>query len=143
MAYKRNPINRCERIASLAKFVIANSQNGSLVEMTQWFERTLDDSANKRLSIRHFLALDAILDLMLNIFENVVVYEKDNKKKCFKRITFYSNWKYNNGACRQGKDRQKVHECIKLFNAINKNVKLELENNLIVDLLKQDEVFKE
>lgn len=139
MAYKRNPI-RCERVASLAKFVIANAHNGELVSITQWFERTLDDSANKRLSIpQSFLAIDSILNLMINIFENTVVYEKIIRKNINKELPFMATENIIMKASKKGLDRQEVHEIIRTLSMeAVKNVKIEgLENNLI-ELIKKD-----
>lgn len=140
MAYKRNPM-RSERVASLAKYIISNANNGALVEMTQWFERTLDDSANKRLSIpQSFLALDGILNIMLNIFENVVVYDKIIRKNIDKELPFMATEAIIMKAVSKGMDRQDVHEIIrKLSMEAVINVKENgLENNLI-DLIKKDD----
>ncbi|ACZ00815.1 adenylosuccinate lyase [Streptobacillus moniliformis] len=139
MAYKRNPM-RSERASSLAKFVMANAHNGELVAATQWFERTLDDSADKRLSIpQSFLAIDGILILLLNIFENTVVYEKIIKRNVDKELPFMATENIIMKAVENGMDRQDVHEIIReLSMEAAKNVKLEgLDNNLI-ELIKKD-----
>ncbi|WP_408022629.1 adenylosuccinate lyase [Streptobacillus canis] len=139
MAYKRNPM-RSERVASLAKFVMANGHNGELVAATQWFERTLDDSADKRLSVpQSFLAIDGILILLLNIFENTVVYEKIIKRNLDKELPFMATENIIMKAVENGMDRQDVHEIIReLSMEAARNVKLEgLDNNLI-ELIKKD-----
>lgn len=142
MAYKRNPM-KSERIGALSKFVISNANNGALVAMTQWFERTLDDSANKRLSIpQSFLAIDGILDLLINIFSDVVIYEKIIEKNVLKELPFMATENIIMKAVENGLDRQEVHEIIrKLSMQATKRVKLEgLDNNLI-ELIKENEIL--
>ncbi|MCV3743712.1 adenylosuccinate lyase [Ureaplasma sp. ES3154-GEN] len=113
MAYKRNPM-RCERISSLAKFVMANEQNGQWVSATQWFERTLDDSANKRLSYpQSFLAIDAILNIYANVIDNCVVYEKMIRKHIDDELPFMLTENIMMQATKGGADRQVVHEIIR------------------------------
>lgn len=139
MAYKRNPI-RSERVSSLAKFVITTSHNTELVEITQWLERTLDDSANKRLSIpQSFLALDGLLDVMLNIFDGVVVYEKMIYKNLKNELPFMATENIIMKAVEKGMDRQDVHEIIRqLSMEATKKVKIEGENNNLIELIKED-----
>ena len=113
MAYKRNPM-RSERISSLAKYVISNSTNGALVYSTQWFERTLDDSANKRLSIpQSFLAVDAILIIWLNIMDGTVVYPKVIEANIQKELPFMATENIIMESVKKGMDRQEVHEIIR------------------------------
>ncbi|MGL4662436.1 MAG: adenylosuccinate lyase [Culicoidibacterales bacterium] len=113
MAYKRNPM-KSERIASLAKFVINHAGNGALVASTQWFERTLDDSANKRLSIpQSFLAIDAILLLLSEVMGNLVVYPKVIEKHILAELPFMITENIMMKAVQKGQDRQEVHEIIR------------------------------
>ena len=110
MAYKRNPM-RSERIASLADYVISDAMNPMLVASTQWFERTLDDSANKRISIPEgFLAVDGILDLYLNIVDGMVVYEKVIHKHLMAELPFMATENIMMDAVKEGGDRQELHE---------------------------------
>ena len=112
MAYKRNPM-RSERIASLADYVISDAMNPMLVASTQWFERTLDDSANKRISIPEgFLAVDGILDLYLNIVDGMVVYEKVIHKHLMAELPFMATENIMMDAVKEGGDRQELHEKI-------------------------------
>ena len=113
MAYKRNPM-RSERIASLADYVISDAMNPMLVASTQWFERTLDDSANKRISIPEgFLAVDGILDLYLNIVDGMVVYEKVIHKHLMAELPFMATENIMMDAVKEGGDRQELHEKIR------------------------------
>lgn len=113
MAYKRNPM-RSERIASLSKFVIALSQSTSLTAATQWFERTLDDSANKRLAVPQcFLAIDAILNIWLNIAQNMVVYPKTIQKHIEEELPFMVTEYIIMEGVKNGGDRQELHEKIR------------------------------
>ena len=113
MAYKRNPM-RSERIASLADYVISDAMNPMLVASTQWFERTLDDSANKRISIPEgFLAVDGILDLYLNIVDGMVVYEKVIHKHLMAELPFMATENIMMDAVKEGGDRQELHENIR------------------------------
>ncbi len=115
MAYKRNPM-RSERIASLSDFVISNSMNPQLVASTQWFERTLDDSANKRLSVPEgFLAIDGILDLYMNVVDGLVVYPKVIYKKFMEEIPFMATENIMMDAVESGGDRQELHEKIRQY----------------------------
>jgi len=113
MAYKRNPM-RSERISSLAKTLIANIINPAVVTSTQWFERTLDDSANKRISIpQSFLACDSILDIAINIFDGLVVYENVIKKHVESELPFMATENILIEAVKKGGDRQELHEVIR------------------------------
>lgn len=113
MAYKRNPM-RSERIASLADYVISDLMNPMLVSSTQWFERTLDDSANKRLSVPEgFLAIDGILDLYLNVVDGLVVYPKVIRKHLMAELPFMATENIMMDAVKAGGDRQELHEKIR------------------------------
>ena len=115
MAYKRNPM-RSERIASLARIIIANSINPVMTASTQWFERTLDDSANKRISIpQSFLACDAILEIAVNIFSGIVVYENVIKQHIENELPFMATENILMEAVKKGGDRQELHETIRVL----------------------------
>lgn len=142
MAYKRNPM-RSERIASLANYVIINSLNPAITAATQWFERTLDDSANKRISIPEaFLAVDGILDLYLNVVDGLVVYPKVIEKHLMQELPFMATENIMMDAVKAGGDRQELHEKIRVLSMeAGKNVKEKgLENNLL-ELIAADPSF--
>jgi len=142
MAYKRNPM-RSERIASLANYVMSDMMNPMLVAATQWFERTLDDSANKRLSVPEgFLAVDGILDLYLNVVDGLVVYPKVIEKRLMSELPFMATENIMMDAVKAGGDRQELHERIReLSMEAGKNVKeLGLDNNLL-ELIAADPAF--
>jgi adenylosuccinate lyase len=142
MAYKRNPM-RCERMASLADYVITDALNPAIVSSTQWFERTLDDSANKRLSIPEgFLAVDGILDLYLNVVDGLVVYDKVITKRLMSELPFMATENIMMDAVKAGGDRQELHEKIRTLSMeAGRNVKEKgLENNLL-DLIAADPSF--
>lgn len=142
MAYKRNPM-RSERISSLAKYVINITQNPAMVESTQWLERTLDDSANKRLSIPEaFLAVDAILEIAINVTDGLVVYEKVIEKHVMEELPFMATENILMEAVKKGGNRQQLHEKIRKYSMkAAKRVKEEgLDNNLL-ELLKNDKSF--
>lgn len=132
MAYKRNPM-RSERMASLANYVIADTLNPAITAATQWFERTLDDSANKRISIPEaFLAVDGILDLYLNITDGLVVYPKVIESHLMKELPFMATEMILMDAVKAGGDRQELHERIRVHSmAAGKVVKEGLENDLL------------
>jgi adenylosuccinate lyase len=133
MAYKRNPM-RSERIAALANFVISGSLNPAITASTQWFERTLDDSANKRLSISEaFLATDGILELYMNISSNLVVYPKVINARLMSELPFMATENIMMDAVKLGGDRQVLHEKIRTLSMeAGKRVKEEgLENDLL------------
>ncbi len=114
MAYKRNPM-RTERIASLARYVIADAVNPALTAATQWFERTLDDSANKRISVPEaFLAVDAILSLYINVVDGLVVYPKVIEQRLLKELPFMATENIMMDAVKRGGDRQELHERIRV-----------------------------
>lgn len=142
MAYKRNPM-RSERIASLANYVICDALNPALTASTQWFERTLDDSANKRISVPEaFLATDGILDLYLNIVDGLVVYPKVIEKRLMSELPFMATENIMMDAVKAGGDRQELHEKIReLSMEAGKTVKEEgLDNNLL-ELIAADASF--
>lgn len=142
MAYKRNPM-RSERIASLARYVMVDAVNPSVTSATQWFERTLDDSANKRLSIPEaFLAVDGILDLYLNVVDGLVVYEKVIEKHLMAELPFMATENIMMDAVKAGGDRQELHEKIRTLSMeAGRNVKERgLENNLL-ELIAADAAF--
>ena len=142
MAYKRNPM-RSERMASLADYVMSNMMNPMLVASTQWFERTLDDSANKRLSVPEgFLAVDGILDLYLNVVDGLVVYPKVIEKRLMSELPFMATENIMMDAVKAGGDRQELHERIRTLSMeAGRNVKEKgLENNLL-ELIAADPAF--
>ena len=142
MPYKRNPM-RCERICSLARYVIADAANPAYTSATQWFERTLDDSANKRISVPEaFLAVDAILNIYENVAAGLVVHEKVIEKHVLEELPFMASENILMDAVKRGGDRQKLHERIRVHSQeAGRNVKdLGLTNNLI-DLLASDPMF--
>ena len=142
MAYKRNPM-RSERIASLANYVMSDMMNPMLVASTQWFERTLDDSANKRLSIPEgFLAVDGILDLYLNVVDGLVVYPKVIEKRLMSELPFMATENIMMDAVKAGGDRQELHERIReLSMEAGKNVKVEGKENNLLELIAADPAF--
>lgn len=142
MAYKRNPM-RSERIASLSRYVIVDALNPAITSATQWFERTLDDSANKRLSVPEgFLAIDGILDLCLNVVDGLVVYPKVIEKHLMAELPFMATENIMMDAVKAGGDRQELHERIReLSMEAGKNVKEKgLDNNLL-ELIAADPSF--
>ena len=142
MAYKRNPM-RSERIASLSRYVMVDALNPAITSATQWFERTLDDSANKRLSVPEgFLAIDGILDLCLNVVDGLVVYPKVIEKRLMSELPFMATENIMMDAVKAGGDRQELHERIReLSMEAGRNVKEKgLDNNLL-ELIAQDDVF--
>lgn len=142
MPYKRNPM-RCERICSLARYVIADAANPAYTSATQWFERTLDDSANKRISVPEaFLAVDAILNIYENVASGLVVHEKVIEKHILEELPFMASENIMMDAVKRGGDRQQLHERIRVHSLeAGRNVKeFGLTNNLI-DLLAADPLF--
>ncbi len=142
MAYKRNPM-RSERIASLSRYVMIDALNPAVTSATQWFERTLDDSANKRLSVPEgFLAIDGILDLCLNVVDGLVVYPKVIEKRLMSELPFMATENIMMDAVKAGGDRQELHERIReLSMEAGRNVKEKgLDNNLL-ELIAEDAAF--
>lgn len=142
MAYKRNPM-RSERIAALTNFVIAGVLNPAITASTQWFERTLDDSANKRLSISEaFLAADGILELYMNITSGLVVYPKVIKARLMSELPFMATENIMMDAVKNGGNRQEMHEKIRqLSMEAGKNVKEEGKDNNLLELIAADPAF--
>ncbi len=142
MAYKRNPM-RSERIASLSNYVMADVMNPMLVASTQWFERTLDDSANKRLSVPEgFLAVDGILDLYLNVVDGLVVYPKVIEKHLMAELPFMATENIMMDAVKAGGDRQELHEKIRTLSMeAGKNVKVNGGENNLLELIAADPAF--
>ena len=142
MAYKRNPM-RSERIASLSRFVMVDAMNPAITSATQWFERTLDDSANKRLSVPEgFLAIDGILDLCLNVVDGLVVYPKVIEKRLRSELPFMATENIMMDAVKAGGDRQELHERIReLSMEAGRNVKVEGKENNLLELIAADPVF--
>ena len=142
MAYKRNPM-RSERIASLSRYVMIDALNPAITSATQWFERTLDDSANKRLSIPEgFLSVDGILDLCMNVVDGLVVYPKVIEKHMMSELPFMATENIMMDAVKAGGDRQELHEKIReLSMEAGKNVKVEGRENNLLELIAADPAF--
>lgn len=142
MAYKRNPM-RSERMAALANYVICDALNPALTASTQWFERTLDDSANKRISMAEaFLAIDGILDLYLNITDGLVVYPKVIEADLLRELPFMATENIMMDAVKAGGDRQELHEAIRVHSMeAGKHVKEEGKPNDLIDLIAADPKF--
>lgn len=142
MAYKRNPM-RSERIGSLARYVIVDALNPAITAATQWFERTLDDSANKRISVPEaFLAVDAILNLYINVVDGLVVYPKVIYQQFMREIPFMATENIMMDAVKKGGDRQDLHEKIRVYSMeAGKNVKVEGKENNLPELIANDASF--
>ena len=142
MPYKRNPM-RCERICALSRYVMVDAVNPAVTAATQWFERTLDDSANKRLSVPEaFLAVDAILNIYANVASGLVVHEKVIERHVLEELPFMASENIMMDAVKRGGNRQDLHERIRVHSLeAGRNVKdLGLPNNLI-DLIAADPLF--
>ena len=142
MAYKRNPM-RCERVCSLARFVMSLQSSPAMTIATQWMERTLDDSANRRLSIpQAFLAIDAILIVIQNVVENIVVYPKVVEKNLRAELPFMATENILMAAVEAGGDRQDLHEHIRQHSVAAANVvKIEGGENDLLERLRKDPAF--
>ncbi len=142
MPYKRNPM-RCERITALSRYVMIDTLNPAFTAGTQWFERTLDDSANKRIAVAEgFLAVDAILNIMLNVTSGLVVYEKVIRQRVMRELPFMATENIMMQAVKKGGDRQELHEQIRLHSiAAGKIVKEEGGENDLVDRIASDPMF--
>lgn len=142
MAYKRNPM-RSERIASLSRYVIADTINPAITVATQWFERTLDDSANKRISVPEaFLAVDAILNLYSNVADGLVVYPKVIEQHLRRELPFMATENIMMDAVKRGADRQQLHERIRVHSmAASKVIKEEGGENDLLSRIASDEIF--
>ncbi len=143
MAYKRNPM-RSERMGALARYMISLPMNSAITASTQWFERTLDDSANRRIvNAQAFLTVDAILNIYLNVAENLVVYEKVIAKHIRAELPFMATENIMMECVKAGGNRQDLHEKIRVLSMeAGKNVKVEGGENNLLDLIKKDETFK-
>jgi adenylosuccinate lyase len=142
MAYKRNPM-RCERISSLARYVIVDALNPAITASTQWFERTLDDSANKRISVPEaFLAIDAILNIYINVAGGLVVYPKVINKHVMDELPFMATENIMMEAVKRGGDRQELHELIRTHSMeAGKRVKVDGEKNDLIERIAGDARF--
>ncbi len=142
MAYKRNPM-RSERIASLSRYMIVNAQNAAITASAQWFERTLDDSANKRISVAEsFLACDAVLSLYANVADGLVVYPKVIEKHMMQELPFMATENIMMDAVKRGGDRQELHELIRQHSmAAGYAVKMEGKENDLLSRIADDEHF--
>ncbi len=142
MAYKRNPM-RCERITALARYLMIDSLNPAFTAGTQWFERTLDDSANRRVSVAEgFLAVDAILNIMINVTSGLVVYPKMIRRRIMNELPFMATENIMMNAVKKGGDRQALHEKIREYSMIaGKHVKEEGLENDLCDMILNDEMF--
>ena len=142
MPYKRNPM-RCERICSLARYVIADAMNPAITSSSQWFERTLDDSANKRISVPEaFLAVDAILNIYANVAGGLVVHEKVIEKHVMEELPFMASENIMMDAVKKGGDRQELHERIRVLSQeAGANVKDRGLSNNLIDLIAEDPMF--
>ena len=142
MAYKRNPM-RSERMGSLARFVISLPMNTAITAGTQWFERTLDDSANRRIvNAQAFLALDGILNIYMNVSENLVVYDKVIAKHIAAELPFMATENIMMECVKAGGNRQELHERIRVLSMqAGKNVKENGKDNNLIELIKADKTF--
>ena len=142
MAYKRNPM-RSERIASLARYVMADTINPQITAATQWFERTLDDSANKRIAVAEaFLATDAILELYINVVDGLVVYPKMIESHLMAELPFMATENILMEAVKRGGDRQALHEKIRVHSMeAGRMVKVEGKPNDLIDRIASDDAF--
>ncbi len=142
MAYKRNPM-RSERIASLARYVMVDVLNPAITAATQWFERTLDDSANKRISVPEaFLAVDAILSLYINVISGGTIYPKVMEKHLREELPFMATENILMHGVKNGGDRQQLHEKIRQYSVeVAKNVKMYGGENNLLELILADESF--
>ena len=143
MPYKRNPM-RSERISALSKYVIIDALNPAFTAGTQWFERTLDDSANKRISVAEaFLAVDAILGIYINISEGLVVYENVIKRRVMEKLPFMATENIMMEAVKRGGNRQQLHEALRVHSqAAATQVKMYGKPNDLVDRIANDKLFR-
>ena len=142
MAYKRNPM-RSERMGALARYVIVDALNPAITASTQWFERTLDDSANKRIAVAEaFLALDGVLNLYINIAENMVVYDKVIESHVNQELPFMATENIMMESVKKGGDRQELHERIRVHSMdAAQRVKGEGLNNDLIERIINDPSF--
>jgi adenylosuccinate lyase len=142
MPYKRNPM-RSERMGALARYVVVDTLNPAITAATQWFERTLDDSANKRISMAEaFLAVDSILEIYINVSSGLVVYPKVIHQRIMKELPFMATENIMMGAVKKGKDRQELHERIRVLSQeASRRVKEEGLDNDLIDMICKDSMF--
>jgi adenylosuccinate lyase len=142
MPYKRNPM-RCERICALSRYVVADMLNPAMTASTQWLERTLDDSANRRIAISEaFLAVDAILSVYLNVTSDLVVYPKVIEARVMAELPFIASENIMMDLVRRGGDRQEIHEKIRVHSiAAGKQVKEQGEKNDMLERIAADPSF--
>ena len=142
MPYKRNPM-RCERICALARYVISDTINPEITSSTQWFERTLDDSANKRISMAEgFLGVDSILNIFINVTKGLVVYPKMVERRIMNELPFIASENILMDAVKKGGDRQELHELIREHSiAAGKRVKEEGLDNDLIERIASDSRF--
>jgi adenylosuccinate lyase len=142
MAYKRNPM-RAERISELARHVVVNTLNPAITASTQWFERTLDDSANKRIVVpESFLAVDAILNIYINITSGLVVYPKVIEKRIMEELPFMATENILMEAVKKGGDRQELHEKIRKYSMESGDeVKINGRKNDLIERIIKDKSF--
>ena len=142
MPYKRNPM-RCERITALARYVMSDTLNPALTAGTQWLERTLDDSANKRIAVAEaFLGVDAILNVMLNVCDGLVVYPKVVRARLMNELPFMASENIMMSAVKKGGDRQELHEKLRVHSqAAARVVKEEGGRNDLIDRIANDPAF--
>ena len=140
MPYKRNPM-RCERISALSRYVITDALNPAMTAGTQWFERTLDDSANKRIAVAEaFLAVDAILNIYINVTSGIVVYDRVIARRVMEKLPFMATENIMMESVKRGGDRQQLHEIIRVYShKAAAKVKLEGGANNLIDLIADDE----
>lgn len=140
MPYKRNPM-RCERICALARYIICDLQNPAFTAPVQWLERTLDDSANKRISVAEaFLATDAVLNIFINVTDGIVVYDKVIEKRVMEKLPFMATENIMMESVKRGGDRQELHEIIReLSHKATKQIKLEGKKNPLIDMIAEEE----
>ena len=143
MAYKRNPM-RSERMGSLARYMLSLPMNCAVTASTQWFERTLDDSANRRIVLAQaFLTVDAILNIYLNVAENLVVYEKVIAKHIAAELPFMATENIMMECVKAGGNRQELHERIRVLSMeAGRNVKVEGGENDLIERIKKDDMFR-
>lgn len=143
MAYKRNPM-RCERMGALARYMLSLPINSAITASTQWFERTLDDSANRRIvNAQAFLTIDAILNVYMDVADNLVVYDKVIEKHIRAELPFMATENIMMACVKAGGNRQELHEKIRVLSMeAGKNVKIEGGENNLIDLIKRDDAFK-
>ena len=142
MPYKRNPM-RCERICALGRYVMCDAMNPAVTAASQWFERTLDDSANKRISVPEaFLAVDAILNIYANVASGLVVHEQVIRRHVLEELPFMASENIMMDAVKRGGNRQELHERIRVLSQqAGANVKDRGEANNLIDLIAADPLF--